>query len=120
MRHTWLAHWVHDFQEDPVTQIKIHKFFVWFWLVNFIVALAVYIFGSDLWARASVLYLVLVSLNANFATDYDALSAAQASLHGVESREAAGRVAVRMAAVEAEVTRLKERNNGRAGAGPEA
>lgn len=42
-------------------------------------AVTVFLLLPGVWASASIFYLVLVSLYANFATDYGAVSAAEAS-----------------------------------------
>ncbi|MEU6580654.1 hypothetical protein [Nocardia sp. NPDC046763] len=92
-RHAWivalLRKFVHDFEEDAATQIAIHKWFLRFWLINFIAVTLVFFLAQGIWLRLSVFYLVAISLYANFATDYDALSASQASLHASEARDAA-------------------------------
>lgn len=67
------------FEDDPHWQTLFHKRMSYFWLVNMIVATLVFALAPGLWAQASILYLVLVSLYANFATDYGAVSAAEAS-----------------------------------------
>ncbi|MFE3081825.1 hypothetical protein [Nocardia tengchongensis] len=94
-RHAWivslLRKFVHDFEEDARTQIAIHKWFIRFWLVNFVAATLVFFLAQGIWASLSVYYLVAISLYANFATDYDALSASQASLHAGEARDAAAK-----------------------------
>jgi len=82
-RHGWVKVVIKNFESDPKTQLKIHLFFTYFWLVNMVVALSCFIFMHGFWSKASVLYLVLVSLYANFATDYGSVSAAEAA-HGYE------------------------------------
>jgi hypothetical protein len=67
------------FEDDPHWQTQFHKRMTYFWLVNMIAATVVFFFAPGLWAQAAVFYLVLVSLYANFATDYGAVSAAEAS-----------------------------------------
>lgn len=82
VRHRWLRHIIRSFESDPAVQYRIHMTFTYFWLVNMALALAVFLFAQGIWQRASVLYLVLVSLYANFATDYGAVSAAEAAAAG--------------------------------------
>lgn len=79
LRHGWLKHFIKDFETNPQTQYKIHMFFTYFWLCNMALALSVFLFAPAFWSKASVLYLVIVSLYANFATDYGAVSAAEAA-----------------------------------------
>jgi hypothetical protein len=79
LRHGWVKFLIKDFETNPAVQYRIHMTFTYIWLVNMAVALAVFIFAPRFWQTASVLYLVLVSLYANFATDYGAVSAAIAA-----------------------------------------
>lgn len=87
--HKWLVKLIvkffKDAEDDALTQIKVHRWFIRFWMVNFVVALSVFIFLPDVWASASILYLTLVSLYANFATDYGALIASQGSLNALKA-----------------------------------
>ncbi|HWZ65638.1 MAG TPA: hypothetical protein VNX65_02450 [Patescibacteria group bacterium] len=87
MRHGWIKHFIHDFESNPELQYKIHMFFTYIWLVNMVVAVSVFIFAQPFWQQASVLYLVLVSLYANFATDYGAVSAAEAAFKPNETQK---------------------------------
>jgi hypothetical protein len=107
MRHSWLLRLmgktVHDLLEDPALQIKFHKWGLVVWTTQMVfVALAFYLFPTW-WAAFSVLYLIEISLGSNWETEFDALSAAQASLHGLEALQASAALAQRLAAVEAEV-----------------
>ena len=67
------------FEYDPEFQTKFHLVMSYVWLVNMLVALSVFTFAPGIWAQSSILYLVIVSLYANFATDYGAVSAAESS-----------------------------------------
>lgn len=78
-RHGWLKHLVKGLEDDPVMQYKVHIWAVRIWIVNMIAVLGVYMFANNVWTKASVLYLVMVSLYANLATDYGAASAAMAA-----------------------------------------
>lgn len=75
LRHGWLKHFIKDFETNPRLQYRIHMTFTYIWVVNALVAVAVFVFAQRLWQFASVLYLVCISLYANFATDYGAVSA---------------------------------------------
>lgn len=117
-RHQWLLallrRWFSDFEENPHTQIRFHKVAIRFWLANFAIAIGVFFFAPGLWAQASICYLAMISIYANFATDYDALSASQASLHAVEARDAtaagdAPASAAELADVDAKIMRMLER-----------
>lgn len=71
----------HKFEYDPKFQTTLHIRMSYFWLFNMAVVVLVFFFAPGIWAQASILYLVLVSLYANFATDYGAVSASEASEH---------------------------------------
>lgn len=67
------------FEGDPRTQYAWHKWAMRFWLFNAVAVILMFIFLPDAWQKISVLYLVLVSLYANWATDFGAMSAAEAA-----------------------------------------
>jgi hypothetical protein len=48
-----------------------------FWLANAVVVVVIFAFAQPVWKSVSVLYLVLVSLYANFATDFTNWQAAR-------------------------------------------
>jgi hypothetical protein len=81
MRHGWLRHILHDLEYNPETQYKVHIRASYFWAVNLVVALILQIFFNDLWDNIAIFYVAVVSLYANFATDYGAASAALAAMH---------------------------------------
>jgi len=81
VRHGWLSVVIKDLETDPQTQYKVHLWAVRIWLVNMLAAVIVFAVAQGVWARISVLYLVIVSLYANAATDYGAMSAALAVQH---------------------------------------
>lgn len=78
-RHAWLGKFVKDLEYDPKVQYKVHLYAMWWWTVNFIAVVLVFAFANHAWQTISVLYLVLVSLYANWATDYGAMSSALAA-----------------------------------------
>jgi hypothetical protein len=86
IRHSWLSAILNKFNTDPKVQYKIHIVFTYIWIVNMFAAISIFIFGPGIWAKYSVLYLVLVSLYANFATDYGAVPGAEAAISAEEIR----------------------------------
>lgn len=85
-RHGWvlkilqvLSRDKEKFERDPKFQFKVHIIFSYIWILNMVAAISVFVFDQGLWNKASVLYLVIVSLYANFATDYGAASASIAA-----------------------------------------
>jgi hypothetical protein len=79
VRHAWLAKFVKDLEYDPVVQYKVHLYAMYWWVINFVAVILVFALANHTWQVISVLYLVLVSLYANWATDYGAMSAALAA-----------------------------------------
>jgi hypothetical protein len=79
LRHAWVKHVLHDFEYDPKVQYKVHLVAMWVWTFSMITVVCLFTFASHFWQVVSVLYLVLISLYANWATDYGAMSAALAA-----------------------------------------
>lgn len=84
-RHGWLRHLVKGLEDDAAVQAKVHKWACVYWLVNFPVIAVLYFVFPNTWIALGLLVNTFYSLYANFATDYGALSAAQASLHASEA-----------------------------------
>jgi hypothetical protein len=82
IRHTRIFLLVRRFEGDPKAQYAWHKWAMRFWLGNAVAAIAVFALAPATWRQVSVLYLVLVSLYANWATDFGAMSAAEAASEG--------------------------------------
>lgn len=81
IEHHFLKSCIHDFEENPSTQVKFHWFMMFFWIVNAIVGATIAVLFPHVWITIGVLYVFLLSIYANWDTDYGAVSAAQASLH---------------------------------------
>lgn len=84
-RHGWLRHVVKGLEDDPAVQVRVHKWASVYWLINFPVIAVLYFGFPTTWVSLGLLVNTFYSLYANFATDYGALSAAQASLHASEA-----------------------------------
>jgi hypothetical protein len=78
-RHTWVKRIVKDFEYNPVTQYKVHLVAMWVWTASMLTVVCLFTLANHFWQIVSVLYLVLISLYANWATDYGAMSAALAA-----------------------------------------
>ena len=59
----------------------------YFWLANLAVVPFVFILAPGFWNRYSVFYILVASLYANFATDYDGVSSSEASGHAKDASE---------------------------------
>ena len=92
VRHGWLRHVIKGLEDDPGVQARIHKWATVYWLVNFPVIGVLYFVFPATWLALGLLVNTFYSLYANFATDYGALSAAQASqqVQAAQARQAQG------------------------------
>lgn len=80
VRHGWLRHFVKGLEDDPAVQARVHKIACVYWAINFPVVVVLFFGFPGLWTGLALFVNTVYSLYANFATDYGALSAAQASL----------------------------------------
>jgi hypothetical protein len=78
-RYRWLKVFFKDLETNPKTQAKIHVWAVCYWLINFPIILGLFFFAPGIWVSLGLLVNTVYSLYANLATDYGALSAAQAT-----------------------------------------
>lgn len=62
---------------DSRAQMKTHLWLAIFWAVNLPIVCAVYFFLPDVWKGASILYLAIVSIYANFAGEISGWQAAK-------------------------------------------
>lgn len=74
----------HDLEHDPTRQWVWHRKMTWFWLTMFaptiaMAAVAVAFSGSLLVADVLLIWNMLMSCYANFATEFDAVAAADAA-----------------------------------------
>lgn len=72
---------VHELEYDPRAQFEFHRRMSGFWILNGSIVLTTYFLLPHVWHNFSVLYLVLVSLYANFATDYGAMPGSHAAVN---------------------------------------
>jgi hypothetical protein len=66
---------IREFEEDAKTQARFHLVMAYFWIVLYVFA-----YQKPIWDKYGVFYVLIASLYANFATDFGALSGAQASM----------------------------------------
>jgi hypothetical protein len=79
---------VQKLEYDPKSQFDFHRRMSFFWIANFAGVLTFDIFINPFWQKISILYLTLVSLYANFSTDYGAMPSAHAALTGDQIKAA--------------------------------
>ena len=73
-----LRHLIDDFEHNPHVQFRFHLVAMYFWMANAVVAVAVFFLFPDQWAAVGIFWTLLLSLYANWDTDYDAMSASGA------------------------------------------
>lgn len=81
MRHRWIRHLIHDFEYNPTVQFRFHLIAMIFWILNLVAGTAVMILFPHWWLEIGVFYVFVVSIYANWDTDYDAVSASLAARH---------------------------------------
>lgn len=89
-RHHWVRHVVTDFETNPDFQIRFHLWAMIFWVANAAAGVAVAILWPHLWLTIGVLYVFLLSIYANWDTDFDAVSAASAFKHAKKAADQKG------------------------------
>lgn len=72
---------INTFEHDPDFQVRFHFAAMVFWLVNAALGVLCYILLPRTWVSIGVLYVFLLSIYANWDTDYDAVSAASSFKH---------------------------------------
>ena len=64
---------------NPYTQYKVHMWGAIYWLINFPLICALFFFTPTLWLKLGIFITLIYSIYANLATDYGAMSAAEAA-----------------------------------------
>lgn len=86
--HTRLARrLLHNFEYTHRLQLRFHLAMMTFWVLNLVAGTVLLFLSPDLWVRVGVYYVFVLSIYANWDTDYDAVSASQAALHAQELLE---------------------------------
>jgi hypothetical protein len=67
-----------NLEGNPRTQYRVHKVMARFWVANALVVTLVYFLATPVWGRASIYYLALISIYANWTGDQGAMAAADA------------------------------------------
>lgn len=89
-RHGWARHLLKDFEHNPRTQFRFHRWAMYFWVLNFVAGSVIMFVFPHFWVQIGVYYVFALSIYANADTDADALSASQASMRGEEILAAFG------------------------------
>lgn len=78
---TLIGRAVKNFETNADFQIRFHLVAMIFWICNAVVGTVVAVMWPALWVQIGVLYVFLLSIYANWDTDFDAVSAASAFKH---------------------------------------
>lgn len=81
VKHAWIRRFVDDFENNPDFQVKFHLAMMIFWMVNATAGTVVMFLWPNLWLQVGVYYVFMLSIYANWDTDYDAVSAGKAFKH---------------------------------------
>ena len=68
-----------DLSTNPYTQYKVHMWGAIYWLINFPLVCCLFFFTPTLWLKLGIFITLIYSIYANLATDYGAMSAAEAA-----------------------------------------
>jgi len=79
MRHGWMNMLFKDLSTNPHTQYKVHMWGAIYWLINFPLICCLFFFTPTLWLKLGIFITLIYSIYANLATDYGAMSAAEAA-----------------------------------------
>ena len=79
IRHGWMNLLVKDLSTNPHTQYKVHMWGAVYWLINFPLICCLFFFTPTLWLKLGIFITLIYSIYANLATDYGAMSAAEAA-----------------------------------------
>ncbi len=78
-RHRWMMLFFKDLSTNPYTQYKVHKWGAIYWLINFPLICGLFFFTPGLWLKLGIFITLIYSIYSNLATDYGAMSAAEAA-----------------------------------------
>jgi hypothetical protein len=79
LRHGWMSLIFKDLFTNPYTQYKVHKWGAIYWLFNFPLICCLFFFAPALWVKLGIFITLIYSIYSNLATDYGAMSAAEAA-----------------------------------------
>ena len=79
IRHGWMNLVLKDLSTNPYTQYKVHMWGAIYWLINFPLVCCLFFLTPTLWLRLGIFITLIYSIYANLATDYGAMSAAEAA-----------------------------------------
>lgn len=82
-RHGFVRLFIKDLETNPHAQYTVHKWGMWYWVVNFPAVTLLFFLDPSVWLKWGLYITLIYSIYANFATDYGAMSAAMAAYGGV-------------------------------------
>ena len=78
-RNGFLRLFIRDLETNPHAQFSVHKWGMWYWVVNFPAVTLLFFLDPSVWLKWGLYITLIYSIYANFATDYGAMSAAMAA-----------------------------------------
>jgi hypothetical protein len=78
-RHGFMRLFIRDLETNPHAQYSVHKYGMWYWVINFPAVTALFFLAPVVWLKWGLYITLIYSIYANFATDYGAMSAAMAA-----------------------------------------
>lgn len=79
IRHGWLKLFINDLETNPHSQFTVHKYGMYYWIINFPLITLLFFFEPALWLKLGIFITLIYSIYANFATDYGSMSSALAA-----------------------------------------
>lgn len=78
-RNGFLRLFIRDLETNPHSQFSVHKWGMWWWVINFPLVTALFFLEPSVWLKWGLYITLIYSIYANFATDYGSMSAAMAA-----------------------------------------
>jgi hypothetical protein len=78
-RRGFLRLFVRDLETNPHAQYKVHRWGMWWWVINFPLVTLLFFTEPSVWLKWGLYITLIYSIYANFSTDYGAMSAAMAA-----------------------------------------
>ena len=68
-RHGFLRLLIRDLETNPHAQYKVHRWGVWYWVINFPLVTVLFFLAPSVWLRWGLYTTLMYSIYANFSTD---------------------------------------------------
>lgn len=75
---------VHELDDNPHVQLKIHTFGFWYWTINFPIITWLFLFDQKWWLHWGLFVTLIYSIYANWTSDYTGMSSSQTLINTSE------------------------------------